>query len=179
MLSCSVVSNSLHQAPLFFTISWSFLKFTFTKSVMPSKHLILCCPVLLPSIFQSFPASRSFPMSLFFSLGAQSIGASASTSVLSVNIQVWFPLGWTGLISLQAMGLSRVFSSNLIKSINSLALSLLYGPTLTSGHDYWKKNIALTIPTFVGKVMSLLFNMLSNFVIAFLPRSKHLLFTWL
>ena len=64
------------------------------------------------------------------------------------------------------------------KSVNSSALSFLYSPTLTSIHDYWK-TIALTIQTFVGKVISLLFNMLSRFVIAFLPRSKCLLFSWL
>ena len=64
------------------------------------------------------------------------------------------------------------------KSINSLALSFLYSPTLTSTHDYWK-TIALTRWTFVGKLMSLLFNMLSRLVIAFLPRSKHLLISWL
>ena len=64
------------------------------------------------------------------------------------------------------------------KSINSSALSFLYGPTLTSMHDYWK-NITLTIWTFVGKVMSQLFNMMSRLVITFLPRSKHLLILWL
>ena len=73
---------------------------------------------------------------------------------------------------LQSKGLSRV------KSINSSALSLLYGPILTSIHDYWKK-IALTIWNFISKVMSLLFNALSRFVIAFLPRSKGLLISWL
>ena len=65
------------------------------------------------------------------------------------------------------------------KSISSSVLSLLYGPTLTSVPDYWKQNIALTIQTFVGKVISLLFNILFRFVIAFLPRNKHLLISWL
>ena len=64
------------------------------------------------------------------------------------------------------------------KSIDSLVLSFLYGPILTSIHDYWKNN-SLTIWTFVGKVMFLLFNMLSRFIIAFLPRRNHLLISWL
>ena len=78
-------------------------------SVMPSNHLILCHPLLLlPSIF---PSIRSFPMSRFFASGGQSIGVSASASVLPVNIQNWFPFGLTGLISLQSKGLS-IISSN-------------------------------------------------------------------
>ena len=112
-------------------------------------------------------------MSQFFASGGQSIGASASASVLLMNIQDWFPLGLTGLISLQCKGLSRVFNAT-VKSINYLALSLLYGPTLTSMLTTGK-TIALTIWSFVSKVISLLFNMLSRFAIAFLPRSKHLL----
>ena len=116
-------------------------------SVMPSNHLIFCHPLfLLPSIF---PSIRVFLMSRLFTPGGQSIGASASASVLSVNIQDWFPLGLTGLISLQSNGLSRVFSNTQFKSINSLTFSLLFGPTLTSIHDW--KTIALTIQTFVGQ----------------------------
>ena len=116
-------------------------------------------------------------MSHFFTSGGQSIGISASATVLPMNIQVQFPLGWTGWISLQSKGLSRVFSNSptpQFKSINSLALSFLYSPALTSIHGYGK-TIALTRQTFFGKVMSLLFSMLSRLVIAFLPRSKHLL----
>ena len=125
---------------------------------------------------QSFPAPGSFPMSLLLASGGQSTGVSAS--VHPVNIQDWFPLGLTGLTSLLSKGLSRVFSSTTVRRINSLALRLLYGPTLTSIHDYWKKNIALTIWTFASKGMSLLFSTLSRFVIAFLPKSKHLLISW-
>ena len=116
-------------------------------------------------------------MSQFFASGGQSIGVSASTSVLPMNIQDWFPLGWTGWISLQFNGLSRVFSNTTVQSINSSALSLLYSPIPTCIHDYWKTcNFA-----FVGKVMSLFlfFNTLSVFVIAFFPRSKRLLISWL
>jgi len=89
---------------------------------------------------QSFPASGSLPVSRLFTSGGQSIGASALMSVLPMNIQGWFPLGLTGLIFLQSNGLSRVFSSSLLKSINSWVFSLLYGPTLSSIHDYWKNH---------------------------------------
>ena len=101
---------------------------TISSSVVPFSS----CP-------QSFPASGSFPVSQFFSWGGQSIGASASASVLSMNIQDWSPLGWTGLISLLSKRLSRVFSNTQFESISSLVLSLLYGPTFTSLGDYWKK----------------------------------------
>ena len=114
-------------------------------------------------------------MNQLFASGGQSIEVSAS--VLPMNIQAWFPLGLTGLISLKSKGLSRVFSDTTIKSINSSALSLLYGPTLTSIHDYCK-NHNFDYRNFVCKVMSLLVNMLSKLVIAFLPRSKHLLISW-
>ena len=92
------------------------------------------------SYIQSFPASGSLQMSQFFTSGGQSIGVSASASVLPVNTQDWFPLGWTGWISLQSKGLSRVFSTPQFKRIDSSVLSFLYSPTLTSTHDYWKNH---------------------------------------
>ena len=92
------------------------------------------------SCLQSFTASGFFPMSQLFASGGQSIGASASTSVLSLNTQDWSPLGWAGWTSLQSKGLSRVFSNTTVQSISSLALNYLYGPTLTSIHDYWKNH---------------------------------------
>ena len=125
--------------------------------------------------FQSFPASGSFPMRQFFTSGGQRIGASASASVLPMNIQNWFPLGWTGWISLLSKGLSRVFSNTTVQK-HQFFSAQLYDPTLTSTHDYWKNHSFDYIWTFVGKVMSLLFNMLSRLVIAFLPRSKCLNF---
>ena len=154
-----------------------------TESMMLSNHLILYylfffCP-------QSFPASESFPMNQLFAYGGQTIGVSASTSVLPMNIQGWFPLELTGVISLQSNGLSES-SIPQLKSINSSVFSLLYGPTLhiwtvMSIYLYMTtgKTIALNIQTFVSKVISLLFNMLSRFFIAFLSRSKHLLISWL
>ena len=123
------------QAYLSITNSRSLLK------LMPSSQwcyrTISSSVVLLSSCLRSFPASESFPMSQFFTSGGQRTGVSASASVLSMNIQVWFPLGWTGWISLQSKGLSRVVSETMV---NSSVLSLLYGPTLTSIHDYWKNH---------------------------------------
>ena len=89
---------------------------------------------------QSFPASGSFPMSQLFTWGGQSIGVSASASVLPMNTQDWSPLGWTRWNLRQAKGLSRVFSAPQFKSINSLALSFLHRTTLTSIHDHWKNH---------------------------------------
>ena len=92
--------------------SWSLLKLMSIESVMPSNHLILCCPLLLlPSVF---PSIRVFFNKVALHLGGQSIGASALASVLPMNIQTWFPLGLTDLISLQSKGLSRVFSGTTI-----------------------------------------------------------------
>ena len=123
------------------------------------------------SCLQSFPASGSFLMSRFFASGGQSIEVSASA--LPINIHDWFPLGWAGWISLQSKGLSRVFSNTTVQKHQFFGTQLSH-PYMTTG-----KIIALTIWTFVGKVMSLLFSMLSRFVIAFLPRSKRLLISWL
>ena len=81
---------------------------------------------------QSFPASRSFPVSQLFASGGQSIGASASASVLPMNIQGWFPLGLTGLITFLSKRLSRVLSSTTVQKHQFLAFSLLYGPTIIS-----------------------------------------------
>ena len=97
------------QAPLSSSVSWSFLRFMSIESVMLSNHLILCCPLLLlPSIFSRI---RVFSNKSAFASGGQSIGASASASVLPMNIQGWFPLGLIGLISLLSKGLSKIFSS--------------------------------------------------------------------
>ena len=92
------------------------------------------------SRLQSFPASGSFQTSQFFTSGDQSIGVSASASVLPMNIQDWFPLGWTGWISLLSKDSQESSPTPQFKSINSLELSFLYGPTLTSIHDYWENH---------------------------------------
>ena len=95
------------------TNSRSLLKLMSIELVMPSRHLILCCPLLL--LPQSLPALGSFPMSQLFAWGAQSTGVSASASVLPMNTQDWSPLEWTGWISLHSKGLSRVFSNTKVQ----------------------------------------------------------------
>ena len=112
------------QASRSITNSRSLLKLMSLESVMPSNHLILCRPLLLPPSI--FPKSGSFQTSQFFTSSGQNIGVSASASDLPVNIQDWFPLGWIGWISLLSKGLSRVFSNTTAQSINSLVLSFLY-----------------------------------------------------
>ena len=105
--------TAAHQASLSITDSRSLPKLMSIESVMPSNHLILCHP--LSSYLQSFPASRSFLMSQFFTWGGQSNGVSASASLLPMNIQDWFPLEWTGWISLLSKGLSRIFSNTTVQ----------------------------------------------------------------
>ena len=102
---------------------------TISSSVVPFSS----CP-------QSFPASGSFQMSQLFALGGQSIGVSASASVLPMNIQDWSPLGWTGWISLQSKGLSRVFSNTTVQKHQFFSAQLFYRPIITSIHDYWKNH---------------------------------------
>ena len=105
--------TAIRQASLCITDSRSPPKPMSIELVMPSNHLILCHPLLLlPSIF---PSIRVFQMSQLFASGGQSIGVSASTSVLPMNTQDWSPLGWTGWISLQPKGLSRVFSNTTVQ----------------------------------------------------------------
>ena len=102
---------------------------TISSSVIPFSS----CP-------QSFPASGSFPMSQLFASSGQSIGVSASALVLPVNIQDWFPLGWTGWISLQSKGLWRVFSNTTVQKHKFFGTQYSYGSILTSLHDYWKNH---------------------------------------
>ena len=150
------------------------LKLMSIESVMTSNHLNFCHPLLLlPSIFPSI--KWSFPESQLFASGGPSIGASAS--VLLMNIQGWFPLGLTGLI-LQSKGLSRVFSNTTIQKHQLFGACLLYGPTFTSIHDYWK-NHCFDYTDLCQQSDVFPFNMLSRFVITFLSRSKHLLISWL
>ena len=128
---------------------------------------ILSCVVPFSSCPQSFPALRSFPSRLFAS-GGQSTGALASPSVLPMNIQGWFPLGLTGLISLLSKGLLRVFSNTTVQKHQffSAQLSLWSNSYIHTWLLEKEKNIALTRWTFVGKMMYLRFNTLSSFIIA-------------
>ena len=91
------------------------------------------------SCLQSCPTSGSFPVSQLFPSGGQRTGVSASASVIPMNIQDWFPLGWTGWISLQSKGLSRVFSKSTVRKHRFFSRQL-YGPSLTSTHDHWKNH---------------------------------------
>ena len=177
--SCSVVSNSLQPhglqharppcpspTPGVYSNSCILSQWchpTISSSVVPFSS----CP-------QSFPASGSFQTSQFFALGGRSAGVPASASVVPMNMQDWFPLGWTGWISLQSKGLSGVFSNTAVQKHQFFSISFLYSPTLTSIHGYWKNHKLDRLCQ-----QSLLFNMLSRLVITFLPRSKCLLISWL
>ena len=105
--------TAAQQASLSVSNSRNLLKFMSIELVMPSSHLIFCLPFSF--CLQSLPASEYFPMSQFFPSGGQSIGVSTSASILPMNIQDWSPSGWTGFISLQSKGLSRIFSNTTVQ----------------------------------------------------------------
>ena len=130
------------------------------------------------SCSQSLPATGSFPMSQLFTLGSQSIGLSISASVLPMNTQDWSPLGWIGWISLSPRDSQEPSQHHSTKG-SILRCSAFFTVQLSHPYTITEKTIALTRRTFVGKVMSLLLNMLSRLVVTFLPRSKHLLISWL
>ena len=135
------------------------------------------------SCFLSFPTSGSFPMSQFFASGGQSTGVSASASVLPMNIQDWSPLGWRfplrWLDFLAVQGTLKSLLQLHSSKASNFHLSAFFSVQLSHPYVTTGKTIALTRWTFVGKVMSLLFNMLYRLIITFLPRSKHLLISWL
>ena len=117
-------------------------------------------------------------MNQLYASDGQNIAVSASASILAMNIQDWFPLGLTGLISLQSKGIKSLLQHHGSKA-PILWCSAFFIVQLSYPYMTTRKTIALTRQTFVDKVMSLLFNMLSRLVIIFLPRSKHLLISWL
>ena len=123
------------QASLSFTTSWSLLKLMSIELMMPSNHLILCRPLHLPSIFSNISQFSSES-----TLRIRWPKYWSFTAVLPMNIQGWFPLGLTGLISLRPRDSQESSPSPQFKNINSFSLSLFYGPTLTSVHDYWKNH---------------------------------------
>ena len=174
--SCSVTSDSLRPYGLQHTrLPYPLpIPRAYSNSCLLSQwcHQTISSSVVpFSSCLQSFWASGSFQM-----IGSQSNGASASASVLPMHILDWFPLGWTGWISLQSKGLSRVFSNTTVQKHHFFGVQL---SLQSNSHIHTGKTIALTRQAFVGKVMSLLFNMLSRLVIAFLPRSKCLFISWL
>ena len=179
LLSCVQLCNpwpEAHQASLSITNSWSLL------ISCPSSqwcHLTISSSVVPFSCLQSFPESGSFVVSQFFASGGQSIGISASAPVLPMNIQDWFSLGLTGLILLAVQRIYKNFLQHHRSKASILKHSAFFIVQLSHSYMTTGKTVALTRWPFVGKVMSLLFNMLSRFVILFFPRSKRLLISWL
>ena len=140
-----------------------------------------CHPAISSSVIpfsscpQFLPASESFPMNQPFTWGGQNIGVSASASVFPLNTQDQSPLGWTGWISLLSKGLSKSFLQHHSSKASILRCLFFFMVQLSHPYRTTGKTIALTRWTFVGKIISLLLNMLSRLVITFLPRSKLLL----
>ena len=165
------------QASLSITNSWSLLKLMSIESVMPSNHLILCCPLLLlPSIF---PNIRVF--------SSESVLQIRWPKYWSFNFSISPSNEYSGLISFRIDWFDHLVVQGILKSLlqhhsskaSVLQCSVFFIVQLSHPYMATGKTIALTRQTFVSKVMSLLFNMLSRFVTAFLPRSKHLLISWL
>ena len=156
--SCLTLCDPMNCSPPGLPVHHQLLEFTQTHvhwvgdAIQPSHPLSSPIPIL-SSCPQSLPASGSFPMSQLFTWGGQSIGVSASASVLPMNTQDWSPLGWTGWISLQSKGLSRVFSSTTVQKHQFFGAQL---SSQSNSHPYMTtgKTIALTRWTFVGKLMS-------------------------
>ena len=167
--------TSACQGSLYVTNSQSLLKLLFIELMMPSNHLTLCCPLLLlPSIF---PSIRVFSDESALHIMRPKYW-SFTFNISPKNTQDWFPLELTSLTSTQSKGLSRVLTTvqkhQFFGAQPSLCEVQLSHPYMTTG-----KTMALNMWTFADKVMSLLFHMLSRYVIAFLPRSKCLLISWL
>ena len=173
---CVTPWTAAHQASLSITNSRSLPKNVHwvDDAIQPSHPLSSPSP----PFFSLFQHQGLYKWVSFFASGKQSIGVSVSTSVLPMNTQDWLPLGWTGWISLQSKGLSRVLQHHSSKA-SILQCSAFFTVHLSHPYMTTGKTIALNRRTFVVTVMSLLFNMLSRLVIAFLPRSKHLLISWL
>ena len=141
-LSCLTLCNPMNHSTPGLPVHHQLLESTQTHVHRVSYAIQPSHPLVFPfsSCPQSFPASGSFQMSQLFTSGGQSIEVSASASVLPMNTQDLSPSGWTGWISLQSKGLSRVFSNTTVQSISFSALSFLHSPTLTSIHDHWKNH---------------------------------------
>ena len=168
---------AVHQASLSSTNSWSLLKLMSIESVMPSNHLILCHPLLFPSSI--FPSIRIF--------SNESVLWVQWPTFWSFNFSISSSNEYSGLISFRIYWLDLLAVQGTLRSLfqhhSSKVLILQHSAffTVQLSHAYMTtgKTIALTKWTFVGKVTSLFFNMLSRLVIVFLPRSKHLLISWL
>ena len=138
---CATLCDSMNHSTPGFPVHHQLLELTQTHVHWLGAATQPSHPVAhFPSCLQSFSASGTFPTSQLFPSGGQRIGASASASVLPVTIQGWFPLGWTGWISLLSSHSQEFYPAAQLKNTNSSVLSLLYGPTLTSIHDHWKNH---------------------------------------
>ena len=172
LFSCSVMSDfatpwtAEHQASLSFTNSWSLFKLMSIESGMPSKDLVLCCPLLL--LFSIFPSIRVFSSELALRIRWPKYW-SFSFSICPSNEYsklIFFRINWFDLLAVQE-NLKSLLQHHSSKASILQRLAFLM-VQLTSIHDYWKNHSSIW--TFVGKVISLLFNMLSRFIIAFLSR---------
>ena len=139
--SCPTLCNPMDCSTPGLPVHHQLLEFTQTHVYHVGDAIQPSHPVVPFSFcLQSFPASGSFPMSQFFASGGHSTGVSASAAVIPMNIQDWFPLGWTGWISLQSKGLASVVSNTTVQKHQFFALNFLYSSTLTFIHDYWKNH---------------------------------------
>ena len=163
------------QASLSITNSQSLPKPVSIESVMPSNCLILRHPLLL--LRSIFPSIRVFPNESALRISGHSIGVSASTSVLPMNTQDWSPLDWLDLLEVQ--GTLKILFQHYSSKASILQHSAFFIVQLSHPYTATGKTTALIRQTFVGKAMSLLFNMWSKLVITFIPRSRHLLISWL
>ena len=176
LLCCPTLCDPMNCSMSGLPVHHQLLEFTQTHVHRVGDAIQPSHPLSSPSPPVPNPSQHQFfPMSQLFASGGQKIGVSASISVLPMNTQDWSPLGWTGWISLQSKGLSRVFSNTTVQKHKFFCavffmVQLSY-PYMTTG-----KTIALTRWTFVSKIMPVVFNMLSRLVTAFLPRSKCLNF---
>ena len=180
LFSHSIVSNSLWPHGVLLSMSGfpvlhyqSLLKLMSIESVIPSNYIILCHPLLLPSIF---PSIRVFSSELALPIRWPKCWSFSFSPSNEYSGLLYFRIDWLDLLAVQGT-LKRILQHHSSKA-SILQCSAFFSPTLTSIHDYWK-TIALTGRTIVGKVIPLLFNMLSRLVTTFLPRSKRLLISWL
>ena len=175
MSDSAIPWTSAHQASLSITNTYNLLKLMSIELVMLSNHLFLCHPLLFPPSI--FPSIRVFSNESVLRIRWPKYWSFRFIISLSKEYLglISFRIEWFDLLAVQGT-LKSLLQHNSSKA--SILLRFSYSPTFTSIHDYWI-TIALTRQTFVGKVMSLLFNMLSRLVITFLPRSKRLLISWL
>ena len=175
LILCHLMDCTAHQASLSFTISWSFLRFMSIESMMPSNHLILCH--LLPLLPLIFPSIRIFSNELILLIRCPKYWSFSISPSNEYSGLISFRFDWFNLLAVQ--GSLKTLIQNHSSRASILWCSAFFMVHLSYLYMTTGKTIALTIWTFISKLLSLLFNTLSRFVIAFLPRSKCLLISWL